>query len=252
MIDRTKYQREYDKKDIEFQKHFERKYGVRVILEECRRVDRSEIEQATRELYRSAVFKNVKISLEEQVVLRYWYYINVVGLSRKNAILRLCNCDFLRGERLIERLLSYGKSYLEDVENCLDLGVKMPLFIWDIKECKKALRPSELLLTKEVRKSERERLICAYYYFYSECLGYSDVDSEYVVCYRDFCISPNQLKRIISDNEPFLSSLYESEATREQLCDMFPNFAWDSSISFNDESNIPDECDYVINTINMD
>lgn len=251
MIDRTKYQREYDRADIEFQKHFERKYGVRVILEECRRVDRSEIEQATRELCRSVVFKNVKISLEEQVALRYWYYINVVGLSRKNAILRLCNYDFLRSRTTIEQYLSYGKRFLEDVDNCLDLGIKMPLFIWDIKECKKALKPSELLLTKEERKSERERLICAYYYFYRECLAYTDVDSEYVVCYRDFCISPNQLKRIVSDNEPFLSSLYESEATREQLCDMFPNFAFDSSISFNDEDNMPDEHDLVINTINM-
>lgn len=243
---------EFREEHIQNIKEIEKLYDLECIFVDRRRVDAYEAEQTRREAYRSTLFKDVKNSLKFMINARFWYYTNIIGLSRTEAVSRLSDCDFIRGENTIEQYLMGCEATRGDIDNLMDLDVKIPLFEWPNN--KKQL--PKLGLKKPVkgaknRKILRERIISAYYYFYGCCLSYTDVDREYVICYRDFDISPKVLQRIISENSDYIEELQSNSTTPEQLRETYPYFAWNSSISFNDPNEIPDDCECVINTIKV-
>lgn len=245
---RTRRSYEIENEDYSILKSIEKKYGFKIVIEEGRRVDKYEAKQSERELYRSECFKAVKMPLKHQINIRLWYYTAQLKISRKKAILRLCN-DFFRGENTIEQYLLGGERIRECVDNRIGLDRQMPLFDWSIKE-EQELYAVEVY-TKEERARKREEAILLYYYFYRYLLAYSEVDSEYVVCYRDFDISPKQLDKILTRNQGYLAALIESAPEVDELRAMFPMYAWDCSVAFNDRGDLPDDCNYLIESLKV-
>ena len=249
---KTKRYIEFSEEFIQYIKEAERFYNVEITISDGRRVDAYEAAQSHREAYRSTLFKDVKNSLKFMVNVRFWYYLNIVRISRVEAINRLSDCDFIRGKNTIEQYLMGGEAIRGDVDNLMDLDIKIPLFEWP--KNKKQLPKLGLMTPAKDGKSRqilRERIISAYYYFYGSCLNYTDVDREYVICYRDFDISPKRLQRIVLDNNDYIEELQSNNVTPEQLREMYPYFAWNCSISFNDWDEIPDDCECVINTLGV-
>jgi hypothetical protein len=210
------------------------------------RVDKYERMQSERELYRSKVFENVKTTLCEAARARYWYYRNIVKLSYNDTLNILSECDFARSVESVKKYLQACKERECDVY--IDVHRQYPVFDWSGKKprYKKVAYKDRADLQKH-----RERLITAHYYFYVDCLAYSDIDCEYVICYRDFHIMPKQLQRIIEDNTAYLQELRESGKSANGLRRIYPAFAFDCSIAFNDEDNLPDECDPLINYLDV-
>lgn len=244
---KTKRVYEFENKYIELIEEFERMYGVKVVVLDTRRIDKYEAEQSYREIHRTECFKDVKTSLEQQINLRFWYYRELLGIPRKEVINRLCS-DFLRGVNTIEKYLMGGEKIRNSVENKIDIDKKIPLFDWSVNKRVADLYPI-IEYTKAERKCKREEAIVSYYYFYGSLLGYSDIDREYVICYRDFDITPKQLGLIIDRNRNYLLALENRMITIEELRSLFPMFAWSTAISFNEWDEIPEDCDILINTL---
>lgn len=237
---------ELNNADYALLKAIERKYNVLITITDAGRVDKYEREQSERELYRSKVFENVKTTLCEAVRVRYWYYRNIVKLSYEDTLNVLSECDFARSINRVRFYLQECKGSEEELY--LDVHKQYPAFDWSGK------KPRYKKVTykdRADRQKHRERLITAHYYFYADCLDYSDIDCEYVVCYRDFHITPKQLQHIIEDNTAYLQELRESGISANGLRRIYPAFAFDCSIAFNDEDNLPDECDPLINYLDV-
>lgn len=244
---KTKKIYEFDSEDITLLENFERRYKVKVIICDGKRVEKYQVEQSIREAHRTACFKDVKVPLEEQINLRFWYYKELFNIPRKEVIKRLCS-DFIRGENTIEQYLMGGRRILNDVENKIDIDTRMPIFDWSVH--KRAIDLSPIVeYSKEERKIKREEAITAYYYFYGDLLEYTDIDREYIICYRDFDISPKCLGRILSRNRKYLYTLKSNKTTVEELRLLFPMFAWNTSLGFRIEDEIPDNCDIVLNSL---
>ena len=229
--------------DYALLKAIERKYDILITITDNRRVDKYEREQSERELYRTKVFENVKTTLKEAVRARFWYYRNVIKLSYNDTLNILADIEFMRAISTLKALLGCQKNELDELVY-VDVHNQYPIFDWSGK------KPTYKKPTYNDRadlQQPRERLITAYYYFYIDCLEYSDIDCEYVVCYRDFHITPKQLQRVIKDNMAYLQELRARGLSANGLRCLYPAFAWDCSIAFNDEENLPDECDYLIN-----
>lgn len=244
----TKRAIELSNKDLYTIEELERKYKIEIIIKESprRRVDKYEVLRSHIEIHRSECFKDVKIDIRKVVRARYMYYRDLVGLSFAETVNILANSEFLRGVDTI-------KHYLGDCPNIeADLIAsapqRMPLFVWSGKFLPRNI---EQYATRKARQIERERVIASYYYFYGECLSYNDTDREYVICYRDFHITPNQLQRIVAENYGHIEELRAKEATPDMLRKMYPAFAWDCSISFNDCWGDMCECDSVRNTLDV-
>lgn len=242
----TKRAIELDNADFSLLKAIERKYNVLITITDAGRVDKYEREQSERELYRSKVFKDVKTTLREAVRARFWYYRNIVNLSYNDTLSVLSECDFCRSIESIRKYLADCKG--NNNELYIDVHKQYPIFDWSGK---KPNYKKIVYKDRADRQQHRERVITAHYYFYTDCLGYSDIDCEYVMCYRDFHITPKQLQRIVEDNMAYLQELRECGVSANGLRRLYPAFAWDCSIAFNDEDNLPDECDLLIDHLEI-
>lgn len=244
----TKRAIELSNKDLHTIEELERKYKIEIIIKESprRRVDKYEVLRSHIEIRRSECFKDVKTRLGDVIRARYWYHREVVGLSYRDTINILSNVEFLRGENTIKQYLMMHPNIERDL--ITDAPQRMPLFVWSGKFLPRNI---EQYTTRKARQMERERVIASYYYFYGECLSYNDTDREYVICYRDFHITPNQLQRIVAENYGHIEELCAKEATPDMLRKMYPAFAWDCSISFNDCWGDMCECDSVQNTLDV-
>ena len=240
----TKRAIELDNADFSLLKAIERKYNVLITITDAGRVDKYEREQSERELYRSTVFKDVKTTLENAVRARFWYYRNVVKLSYNDTLDILADVEFIRAISTLKALIGGAK----DDNIYVDIHKQYPIFDWSGKKPK---FKKSTYKDRADRQQHRERVITAHYYFYTDCLGYSDIDCEYVMCYRDFHITPKQLQRIVEDNMAYLQELRECGVSANGLRRLYPAFAWDCSIAFNDEDNLPDECDLLIDHLEV-
>lgn len=171
------------------------------------------------------VYNRVKTDIQIAVRARFWYYKNIIGLCHKDIIPILANREFLMSANTIEAYLR-NCQYL-NIGVTADLRRLFPIFDWS-GECPRSIkdRAFEPIKTREERKAERERIVVAHYYFYGDCLGFDEVDREYMICCRDFYISPKQLGHIIEDNSDYLEALQAQQTSVEELRQMYPIFAW--------------------------
>ena len=232
---KTKRYIEFSEEHKRLIKALESFYDVKFTVTAGRRVDAYEAEQTHREACRSDVFKDVKTTLCEAVRVRYWYYRNIVNLSYKDTLIALSDGDFVRSVESIKKYLEQCRNI--ECDALEDVHKRYPIFDWSGK---KPHFKSVPYMSRKERQQKRERIITAYYYFYADCLNYSDIDSEYIICYRDFYITPKQLGRIIEDNSIILQELRRQGKGENGLRRLFPAFSWDCSVLFRDESDLLD------------
>ncbi len=207
---------------IEIFKEFERQFKVEIVIQEAKRVDREEVERTKEEIERTLIFKDAKIDVQTAVRARFMYYRAVLKLPYADTINMLANNDFLKGANTIKQYLM-GCTCLK-AEFLTDVSKKLPIFDWSCVPPRHRVRQYS---TRAERARDREMLISSYYYFYTYCVGYIDVDRDYLLCYRDFHITPNQLRRIIAEHKEYIEDLRMSEVAPVELRRMFPAFAWD-------------------------
>lgn len=171
------------------------------------------------------VYNRVKTDIQTAVRARFWYYKNIIGLQCGDIVPILADREFLMAANTIEAYLR-SCQYL-NIGVTADLRRLFPIFDWS-GVCPRSIkdRAFEPIKTQEDRNMERERIVVAHYYFYGDLLGFDDVDREYMICCRDFHISPAQLAQIVADNSDYLEALQTQQTSVEELRQMYPIFAW--------------------------
>ncbi len=231
---KTKKTYEFRHDDLLFLKDFERRYRVKLVIYDGRRVDKYEIMQSYRESLRSAEFMDVAVPLRIQILMRYMYYEGL-KLKRKEIIKRLCS-EFIRSRSVIEEYLALARCCYNDESNLYenerniinnircDPEYAMPMFNWSATR-KKDLYPLPEYKGNE-RKTKREQAVCARYILYSHFLGYCDVDAEYLVCYRDFDITPRQLQLFRNRSADCIIKWGQKRITMQYFRELFPMYTW--------------------------